>query len=158
MFWKEALIRLSTTDKQMIDHRACLQKNDDFPPARAKQWRKNCHFHNVRELVRALITCKFIRSRDVQCKTEEWFNTYLFLKVLHQCFLFAVTGIFVQPSSLTNIFSAFTSKIPYKECKIKNMHLNRYDKRINTCVTIMHMSGPDWHRKILFYFFFPVNR
>ena len=27
---------------------------------------------NVRALVRALITRKFMRSKDAQCKTEEW--------------------------------------------------------------------------------------
>ena len=39
---------------------------------------------NVRALVRALITRKFMRSKDAQCKTEEWPSKQI---TAHKCFV-----------------------------------------------------------------------
>ena len=57
----------SEKEKKLIGHHARLRENDDLPRTRAKPKRKSSHFLNVR----ALITHKFMHSKDAQCKTEE---------------------------------------------------------------------------------------
>ena len=55
----------------MIGRHTRFRENGDLPPWRGPAAKKKPPFFNVREVVRALITRKIMRSRDAQCNTEE---------------------------------------------------------------------------------------
>jgi len=65
--WRNLLLN-SKLQKKMIGHRNRFQENDNLPLRRGPVVKKNSPFSNAC----ALITRKFMHSRDAQCNTEEW--------------------------------------------------------------------------------------